>query len=543
MDLFEKYLHYLRKEVKTEDIASVTARAGAPKNSLSIGIVGAGISGLYSALLLQHYIPNARVKLFEANDRVGGRIFTYKFSDEPFQYCEAGAMRIPCLPCQGPVFQLIEHLNKMAPDSPLKLIDFIKSCPSGNRILVNATKMKDGRVMNSEYANSHCSELGFSSKAGIGDSDEAEKLIISALDKVLLDLNDNFEDAMIKYKHMSLHQYLVEEAGWTEERINYYEVMCWMTNISHSGLIDLLLNFLIRFHGNSTWKTIEGGMSALPELCAKVVCHQGGTVLLNAKVESMAHINGESSTVRLGFKDSSKISSNISSELTYENFDAVIMATPTSCIRMMKERPCWPDDMEHALRSLRHSPIIRILLRLKSRFWESSNLQHGPSLGGMSITDMPSRWFIYPSYGIGDNGRGILMAYIHTDDTMHWLSLTKTEKIQLFLRDLQALYPEVDVPNEYAGGTDSNSEEFLKEAYILDWTSQWSMGSASAYFPAQFSYFYPIMAQNRGNIYFAGDHLSINPVFIAGALESTKFAVQQLAWRQVSQELLIEHLC
>ena len=79
---------------------------------LSVGMVGADISGLYSALLLQHYIPNVTVKLFEGKDTVGGRIFTYKFSEEPYQYCGAGPMRIPD-PTDNPscVIQLVKYLN------------------------------------------------------------------------------------------------------------------------------------------------------------------------------------------------------------------------------------------------------------------------------------------------------------------------------------------------------------------------------------------------------------------------------------------------
>ena len=533
MDLLEKYRKYIIMKLEYAKDEH-EEKSGKP---ISVGIVGGGISGLYSALLLQHYIPNVNVKIFEANNRVGGRICTYKFSEEPYQYCEAGAMKIPCIPSQDPIFQLIEYLNKLAPTSPLKLIDYIYSCPSGNRILVNGTKMKDGRVMNTEYANTHCTELGFSHFADIGDMDEAGKLLESALEPVLLHFNNNFEDAMVKYNDMSLHQYLITEAGWTEERINYFEVMNSIRNKSYVGLIDLLFNNLILFSGASAWKTIEGGMSRLPELCTEVVCQRGGKILLNTKVESMVYTS-QSSIVELGCRDLSKPAS----ELTYESFDAVIVATPTSCIRMMKERPHWPDEMEHALHSLRHTPIIKIHLRFKSRFWECSNLQHPPSLGGASTTDLPIHRIVYPSHGIGDKGKGILMAYAFSDDALHWSSMTNTEKVQVMLKDLQALYPEVDIMNEYAGGSDRNSDIFLKEAHVADWTTQWCMGVVSSQFPGQFNYLYPILAQNRGNIYFAGDHLSTNLVFMAGALESTKFAVQQLIKRQVNEELLINHL-
>ena len=531
MDLCDKYLNLLRKQLKIK-----TYEGEEPPKQQSVGIIGAGISGLYSALLLQHYLPNVKVKIYEASERVGGRIFTYKFSEEPYQFSEAGAMRIPCLPCQGHVFRLIDYINQFI-TAPLDLVDFIQSSPSGNRILVNGTKMKDGRVMNLEYAKSHTSELGFSPRADISNDTRIEELARESLEPVLSDLSNDFEEALHKYKHVSLHQYLMETAGWTEERINYYEMMCWTTNISHASLIDLLLNFLLRFQSKTAWKAIEGGMSKLPEACAQVVTDNGGAILLNSKVESIAY-DSETDTTTLGYWTTSETSS----ELVYETFDAVIMAAPVPCIRTLKKRPAWPDAMEQALRSLRHCPIMKILLRFESRFWERSDLQHKPSLGGSSVTDKPSHWFIYPSEGIGDGGKGVLMVYIRTDDAMLWLSLCKIEKIQLCLRDLQALYPELDISREYAGGTDSTSEKFLGEAFVADWTSQWCMGSACEYYPGQFSYMYPILAQNRGSIYFTGDHLSANPVFMAGALESARFAVQQFVKRQVDKDIQIEHL-
>lgn len=63
------------------------------------------MASLYSALLLQQH--GVKVKIFEANDRVGGRVFTHKFSTEPYQYYDTGAMRIPNVESHKPVFMLI----------------------------------------------------------------------------------------------------------------------------------------------------------------------------------------------------------------------------------------------------------------------------------------------------------------------------------------------------------------------------------------------------------------------------------------------------
>ena len=105
--------------------------------------------GLYSALLLQQNVPGVKVKVFEASDRVGGAVFTYRFSPEPNQHFEAGAMRIPNVAGHMPVFSLI---NTKFPSNQIELIDFKNVCSEGNRVFVNNMKQKDGSIMSAAYA-------------------------------------------------------------------------------------------------------------------------------------------------------------------------------------------------------------------------------------------------------------------------------------------------------------------------------------------------------------------------------------------------------
>jgi NAD(P)-binding Rossmann-like domain len=44
-----------------------------------VGILGAGVGGLYTALILQSL--NVSYEIIEASNRTGGRMFTHKFSD------------------------------------------------------------------------------------------------------------------------------------------------------------------------------------------------------------------------------------------------------------------------------------------------------------------------------------------------------------------------------------------------------------------------------------------------------------------------------
>jgi hypothetical protein len=62
-----------------------------------VAIVGAGATGLYLAMMLK-YLKISNVDIYEASDRIGGRVYTYKFEKDeacPHNYYDIGAMRIP----------------------------------------------------------------------------------------------------------------------------------------------------------------------------------------------------------------------------------------------------------------------------------------------------------------------------------------------------------------------------------------------------------------------------------------------------------------
>ena len=175
--LLKQYQEYLDKLAGVHDDCSESSfMHHSLPSSLEVGIVGGGMAGLYSAMLLQHYIPGVKVKIYEAGDRVGGCIYTHRFSPDPYQYFEAGAMRIPAVESHQPVFTLMDYLNKQFPGSPIKLIDFMHVSSEGNRVLVNNAKQKDGHIMSAMYAAEHGSELGFP-KVVATDGISAGKLI------------------------------------------------------------------------------------------------------------------------------------------------------------------------------------------------------------------------------------------------------------------------------------------------------------------------------------------------------------------------------
>lgn len=66
----------------------------------SVCIIGAGAAGLFTALLFDYLNKNVngfnvQYDIFESQENVGGRLYTYNFSDTPHDYYDVGAMRFP----------------------------------------------------------------------------------------------------------------------------------------------------------------------------------------------------------------------------------------------------------------------------------------------------------------------------------------------------------------------------------------------------------------------------------------------------------------
>jgi choline dehydrogenase-like flavoprotein len=81
---------------------------------IDVAVVGAGVSGVYAAWRLKTASPDRSVIIFEASDRVGGRLLSVRPPGIPDMVAELGGMRI--LPeVQPHIKRLLEVLNQQLP--------------------------------------------------------------------------------------------------------------------------------------------------------------------------------------------------------------------------------------------------------------------------------------------------------------------------------------------------------------------------------------------------------------------------------------------
>lgn len=140
----------------------------APDIPGTVGILGAGVGGLYAAMILHSLsIP---FEILEASGRTGGRVFTYQFSDEshdyfvsafgsqltrtltnrPYSIKDVGAMRFPYEPAMRRLFHLFTSHQLNSDDRRVaeKLIPYIFSSPNSfryfNRVRLRADQVPPG---------------------------------------------------------------------------------------------------------------------------------------------------------------------------------------------------------------------------------------------------------------------------------------------------------------------------------------------------------------------------------------------------------------
>ncbi|KAH9969386.1 hypothetical protein BGW80DRAFT_631485 [Lactifluus volemus] len=473
-------------------------------NRPTVGIVGAGMAGLYAGLLLQR--AGHTVHIFEGADRIGGRVHTHYFNEQKNQYFEAGAMRIPHSSYQSIVFDLINYLrsSKLPSDKQVDLIPYKLTSP-GNFVYINRCR-PERRDASSTTPRSINWPLPENLRAEFQDRTAGE-LMREAVGPLLKKLENNFVDGFNAicqdYDDYSFRFYLTSVMGWPTDVIDFIETVMSQTNQFSLSVTEIVMEYID--FSTEEWSTIAHGMSRLPLAMAHLIGYEN--ITLNARVTGIRN------------KPDGKVAILIDGN-TETTFDKVIMAIPPPALKMIADRPAWSGKKELAIRSMHFESLFKMGLHFKTRFWE--RVGSIPCNGGQSTTDLPIRWIVYPSNGIGEDGPGVLLVYSWMTDADAWLPLTPEARRDLALANLAEIYNgQIDTKD----GTVINVYDLIISTSDAVWSARSSTGDAM-FLPGQFLSRFEAARQPEGNIYFAGEHLSRHHTWIAGALES--------AWETVS---------
>jgi monoamine oxidase len=442
--------------------------AGKPKKVI---IVGAGLAGLSAGYELKR--AGHTPVILEAQQRVGGRVYTLR---DPFTeglYAEVGAMRIPR--AHSLTMAYIEKFG-------LKTDDFTMDNP-------NAYYYIGGHKIRASEAHADPSLMGFDvSPNEVGKT--SGQMYMQAL-KPLLDLLEKngdaaWEEIIAKYDQYSTREFL-ELNGWSEGMIEMFGLLANQESVMNSSFLELFREDSGDYYTNMV--EIQGGTDRLPHAFLPEL---KDNIRFGAKMIAMDQS-----------PDDVTIHYQTPAGRFTEVGDYAIITVPFPVLRHVEVLKPFSRAKNRAIRQLHYDASAKILFQCKRRFWEEDD----GIFGGGTITDLPIRNLYYPDHG-RETGRGIILAsYTWSEDAQRWGSLKPDDRIIQALEDVAEIHPQIIKEFEVGTSWMWHDDEFAGGAFAL-------------FDPGQQTLLHDEIVKPDGRIHFAGEHASLYHAWIQGAFES-----------------------
>ncbi|CAD5114316.1 DgyrCDS3455 [Dimorphilus gyrociliatus] len=437
--------------------------------SKKVIILGAGISGTVTAKLLQQM--GQRVKIFEASNRVGGRIHTYR--DPSGWKGELGALQIP-----------VTHIFALSIMS-----NFSIKVSSFRRIVNNNLIALNGRIKRYKAALREKNPFSY-----VFDKPETNSTIAENMQIFQEQIMDDIEsrtwmDALEYFDKFSLEDYCRKKCKFSNEltkNILYLSYFYEMRSISMYEFVLMMFTY-----GAAPAKLVNSGLDNLPKSVASSL--KNNTIQFNSTV---VKVSTKKDYACVYYKI------NGQSKLEKECSDYVVVATSLGALRVLKFQPKLTSLKREAIDKMHFETGTRVVEIFSKPFWESFGVKEGDIItdwdtGPMNVPGKYSgRNVFYGALGEGDKARELA-------------NMSDSQIIEGHITQLSNMF-KMDVKSLY------------KNAVVKKWSKDpFSRGGFSMCLPGQCTnHFRKSFQETHGRIHFAGEQTSDFHGWIEGAIES-----------------------
>jgi monoamine oxidase len=229
------------------------------------------------------------------------------------------------------------------------------------------------------------------------------------------------------------------------------------------------------------WKKIQGGNDLLPKAFAQRL---PGKILYGSPV---TRIEQSAAGVRVKFMKDGRLSEVAG--------DLAVCTVPFSVLSKIEMAPAFSESKMRTIEDFEYDSASRVFVETDRRFWKDKGLNgFGFGENAAEIWDA----------SFGEPGtHGLIETYIRGGYSLDMTRTPEAERAGKMVEKLTRLYP--DLASRVVGGASKCWSE-----------DPWVMGAWSHPGPAQVS----AGRIPEGRVYFAGEHLSGQPSWMQGALES-----------------------
>uniref|UniRef100_A0A8C8BLF5 Amine oxidase n=1 Tax=Otus sunia TaxID=257818 RepID=A0A8C8BLF5_9STRI len=437
---------------------------GPATHPAEVVIVGAGISGLTAAKLLQ----GAGHKVNSCMSPPGSSFPKLRIGEEP------GPQRI--------VREFIKQFK--LPLNPFNLRD------NNTWYFINGTRAR------AEEVNKNPDILKYAVKP-TERGKNAEQLYREVLNKVR---SMDCEDYLDLYDSYSTKEYLIKVGNLSRGAVQMIGDIMNEDSGFYLSFLASLWHF--RIFSNESFDEITGGFDQLPKAFQERLSN---AIKFDCTVEKIVR---EGNEVHVFYRAPDTLGP------TKIIADYVLVTSTTKATRLIQFEPPLSPPKTHALRSTHYASSTKIALACTKKFWEKDGIR-----GGYSITDRPSRFIYYPSHNFSTGVGVILASYTWNDDAEFFLPLTDEKCQDVVLQDLSVIHK---VSKEELQKICS---QYVIEKWQLD---KHSMGAFAAFTPYQFTDYSRALFEHEGRVYFAGEHTAQPHAWIDTSMKSAIRAARDI---------------